>query len=69
MACGLLAHARVANSSSISNLAARLMCRQLECIEEVCTTHANQPDDLAQQVLKLLGADEDEIATASAALA
>ena len=44
------------------------LSRQLERIEEVCTTHGVQPDDLAQQVLKLLGADEDEIAAATATL-
>ena len=41
---------------------------QLECIEDACTSHGTQPEDLAQQVLKLIGADEDEIAAAAAAL-
>lgn len=39
---------------------------QLECIEDACTNGAT--DELAQKVLKLLGADEDEIAAAAAAI-
>ena len=40
--------------------------KKLECIEDACTSLA--PEELAPAVIKLLGADEDEVAAASAAL-
>jgi hypothetical protein len=41
-------------------------CAQLECIEDACATC--EPTELAQKVVQLLGADEDEVTAAATAI-